>query len=38
MFFADLEGRDTESRVIEALDGLRAHVEVLRVLGSFPTT
>jgi prephenate dehydratase len=38
MFFADLVGRDTESRVIEALDGLRSHVEVLRILGSFPTT
>jgi prephenate dehydratase len=36
MFFADLEGRDTEPHLAEALDGLRAHVEVLRVLGSFP--
>jgi prephenate dehydratase len=36
MFFADLEGRDSESHVAQALDGLRAHVEVLRVLGSFP--
>ncbi len=36
MFFADLEGRDSESRVAEALSGLRSHVEVLRVLGSFP--
>ncbi|MBV9194749.1 MAG: prephenate dehydratase [Solirubrobacterales bacterium] len=36
MFFLDLEGRDSDSRVAEALAGLRAHVEVLRVLGSFP--
>ncbi len=37
MFFADLEGRDAEPHVTEALEGLRQHVEVLRVLGSFPT-
>jgi prephenate dehydratase len=36
MFFADLEGRDTEPRIRAALDGLASHVEVLRVLGSFP--
>jgi prephenate dehydratase len=36
MFFLDLEGRDTEPHVAEALDGLRERVEVLRVLGSFP--
>jgi prephenate dehydratase len=36
MFFADLEGRESDGRVAEALDGLRVHVEVLRVLGSFP--
>jgi prephenate dehydratase len=36
MFFLDLEGRDIEPHVMEALDGLRARVEVLRVLGSFP--
>lgn len=36
MFFVDLEGRDTEPRVAEGLAGLRTHVEVLRVLGSFP--
>jgi prephenate dehydratase len=35
MFFADLEGRVTEPRVIAALDALRSHVEVLRILGSF---
>ena len=36
MFFLDIEGRDTEPHVAEALQGLRARVEVLRVLGSFP--
>lgn len=36
MFFADLEGRETEPHVTAALEGLRAHVEALRVLGSFP--
>ncbi len=36
MFFIDLEGRDVEPRVADALTGLRGHVEVLRVLGSFP--
>jgi prephenate dehydratase len=36
MFFADFEGRDTEPHVVEALEGLRTHVEILRVLGSFP--
>jgi prephenate dehydratase len=36
MFFADFEGRDSESHVAEALEALRGHVEVLRVLGSFP--
>jgi prephenate dehydratase len=36
MFFADLEGRDSEPHVAEALTALRSHVEVLRVLGSYP--
>ncbi len=36
MFFADLEGRDNDPHVAAALYGLRDHVEVLRVLGSFP--
>jgi prephenate dehydratase len=36
MFFLDLEGRDIEPHVADALIGLRGHVEVLRVLGSFP--
>jgi prephenate dehydratase len=35
MFFADLEGRDSEAHVAEALAGLRGHVEALRVLGSY---
>ncbi|MGI8864375.1 MAG: prephenate dehydratase [Solirubrobacteraceae bacterium] len=36
MFFADLEGRDTEPHVADALTGLRGQVEELRMLGSFP--
>jgi prephenate dehydratase len=36
MFFADLEGRDNEPPVRDALHGLAEHVEKLRVLGSFP--
>ncbi len=36
MFFLDLEGRDTEPHVAQALRALRGHVEILRVLGSFP--
>ncbi|HEY2260703.1 MAG TPA: prephenate dehydratase domain-containing protein [Solirubrobacteraceae bacterium] len=36
MFFVDMEGRDTEPHVAAGLEGLRAHVEALRVLGSFP--
>lgn len=36
MFFADLEGRASEGPVAEALGALRAHVEHLKVLGSFP--
>jgi prephenate dehydratase len=37
MFFADLEGREEDTHVCAALQGLRAHVETLRVLGSFPS-
>jgi len=37
MFFADLEGRAEDGSVGEALTALRAHVEHLRVLGSFPS-
>jgi prephenate dehydratase len=36
MFFLDLEGREDEQPVAEALAALRGHVEHLRVLGSFP--
>jgi prephenate dehydratase len=36
MFFADLEGHDAEPHVAEALHAMREHVEVLRILGSFP--
>ncbi len=36
MFFADLEGRASEPHIASALTGLREHVELLRVLGSFP--
>jgi prephenate dehydratase len=38
MFFLDLEGRDTEPHVADALAGLRDYVEVVRVLGSFPSS
>ncbi len=37
MFFVDVEGSETEPHIAEALDGLRGQVEVLRVLGSFPS-
>jgi prephenate dehydratase len=36
MFFLDLEGRERDPHVTEALTGLRRRVETLRVLGSFP--
>jgi prephenate dehydratase len=35
MFFADLDGDAAAEGVSEALDGLRGHVEELRVLGSY---
>jgi prephenate dehydratase len=35
MFFADLEGAAGEPRVRDALEGLRARVEELRILGSY---
>jgi prephenate dehydratase len=37
MFFADLEGHDSDPHLAAALSGLRSRVEALRVLGSFPT-
>ena len=36
MFFLDLEGRIADPAVAAAVDGLRAHADVVRVLGSFP--
>jgi prephenate dehydratase len=36
MFFADLEGGASAPAVAAGLAGLRKHVQVLRVLGSFP--
>ena len=36
MFFLDLEGREDDGPVGEALRAVRGHVEHLRVLGSFP--
>ena len=37
MFFADLDGRETDAIVADALAGLRGRVNVLRTLGSFPS-
>jgi prephenate dehydratase len=36
MFFADLEGRDTDEAVSGALEAVRGQTEELRVLGSYP--
>jgi prephenate dehydratase len=36
MFFLDLEGGAAEPPVAGAIEGLRAHADVVRVLGSFP--
>lgn len=36
MFFLDLEGRDSDPQVAEALAGLHEHAEVIKGLGSFP--
>lgn len=36
MFFADLEGAVEEAAVREALAGLQAHCETVKVLGSYP--
>ena len=36
MFFADLDGRDSDASVADALAGLQGRVNVLRTLGSFP--
>ena len=37
MFFLDLEGSMADPAVAGAVEGLRGHAEVVRVLGSFPT-
>jgi len=36
MFFVDLEGRDSDRPVAEAVRGLEAHCEEVRTLGSYP--
>jgi prephenate dehydratase len=36
MFFVDLEGRDSDSSVSEAIEGLRAKADSVRILGSYP--
>jgi prephenate dehydratase len=36
VFFADLEGDESDSEVADALDAVRAKVDTLRVLGSYP--
>jgi prephenate dehydratase len=36
MFFLDLDGRSDDPAVASAIGGLRAHADVVRVLGSFP--
>jgi prephenate dehydratase len=36
LFLVDLDGAADESRVQEAIEGLRAHCEQVRVLGSYP--
>ncbi len=36
MFFVDLDGRETDPAVAEALSGLRSRAGELRTLGSFP--
>jgi prephenate dehydratase len=36
MFFADLDGRESDPQVADALAGLHGRVNVLRTLGSFP--
>ncbi len=36
LFLADLDGRASEARIAEAIDGLAHHCQELRVLGSYP--
>jgi prephenate dehydratase len=35
-FFVDLDGAMTDEQVTGAVEGLRAHCDVVRVLGSYP--
>jgi prephenate dehydratase len=37
IFFADLEGDETDESVVSALDAVRAKVDTLRILGSYPS-
>jgi prephenate dehydratase len=37
VFFVDLEGSDDDDAVASAIDGLRTHCDVVRVLGSYPS-
>ena len=37
LFFVDLEGAAGEDRVAAAIEGLRAHCDEVRVLGTYPT-
>jgi prephenate dehydratase len=36
IFFVDLDGHEQDERVVNAIDAVRATVETLRVLGSYP--
>ena len=36
LFFLDLEGAESDERVAAAIEGLRAHCDEVRVLGSYP--
>ena len=36
MFFADLEGRETDDAVSRAIEAVRGQTELLRILGSYP--
>ena len=36
VYYVDLDGGTTEARVAEAVEGLRAHCDQVRVLGSYP--
>jgi prephenate dehydratase len=37
LFLADLQGRQDDPQVAEAIERLHAHCEVVRVLGSYPS-